>query len=384
MKNGNRLSETRNASVLPYTYSPAGSNWLYQKGSDTRLKTANGNTASMSGVGWTYDGYNRAATSTTAAEATTYTYNAFGERIKKINQNGLSTSFHYGLNGELLYERDASGNTRVYVWIDGRPLARIDKKETTYYYHVDHLGTPQTMTDATGTTVWKGDYEPFGKAAVKIGTVENNLRLPGQYFDRETGLHYNYFRDYDPSTGRYIESDPIGLDGGLNLYSYVGGNPISYVDPLGLDKTNWDNRNGGVLQGPTNGNWGGQCWSGGQYSCGQSGVGRKPPTDSAGACYKAHDLGYSSCEPLPNQSACKRICQANNVTMAGRYICEGKCPAENSDTGTEQGCKRPCDQTLVKCLTDLPSNPKNWPMPPRPGTEKDSERFKQWAIDSVK
>ena len=67
-------------------------------------------------------------------------------------------------------------------------------------------------------------------------TVENNVRLPGQYYDRETGLHYNYFRDYDPTTGRYIEADPIGLDGGVNLYAYADGNPILNVDPSGK---NW-------------------------------------------------------------------------------------------------------------------------------------------------
>jgi RHS repeat-associated protein len=211
---------------MPYVYSPP--NWLYHKGSDTRIRTANGNTASISGAAtFTYDGFNRLATSVTAAETTTYTYNALGERIKKINQNGLSTSFHYGPNGELLYEQDANGNTKAYVWLDGRPLARIDNNAQIYYYHVDPLGTPQAMTDAAGTTVWKTDYEPFGKATVKVSTIENNLRLPGQYFDRETGLHYNYFRDYDPTTGRYIEADPIGLEGGLNLYSYVGGIRLS-------------------------------------------------------------------------------------------------------------------------------------------------------------
>ena len=188
----------------------------------------------MSGATFTYDGYNRLATSTTAAETTTYTYNALGERIKKINQNGLATVFHYGNNGELLYERDQAGNTKAYVWLDGRPLARIDNDATIYYYHVDHLGTPQAMTNAAGATVWKADYEPFGKVVVKVGTVQNNLRFPGQYFDRETGLHYNYFRTYDPGTGRYGEADPIGLEGGMNLYAYVGGNPISRIDPLGL------------------------------------------------------------------------------------------------------------------------------------------------------
>jgi YD repeat-containing protein len=103
---GNRQSETRNAGTLPYVYSPP--NWLYQKGTDTRPRTASGNTASSTALGsFTYDGYNRLATSQTAAETTTYTYNALGERTKKINQNGLSTVFHYGPDGELLYERDA-------------------------------------------------------------------------------------------------------------------------------------------------------------------------------------------------------------------------------------------------------------------------------------
>ena len=100
------------------------------------------------------------------------------------------------------------------------------------------------MTDAAGATVWKADYEPFGMATVKVNTVENNLRFPGQYYDRETGLHYNYFRDYEPGTGRYVEADPIGLDGGLNLYSYVDGNPVSFTDPLGLVK--WTGTFGGA------------------------------------------------------------------------------------------------------------------------------------------
>ncbi|MFZ5574443.1 MAG: RHS repeat domain-containing protein [Pseudomonadota bacterium] len=233
-KNGNRQSETRNASTLPYVYSPP--NWLFQKGSENRTKTASGNTASISGLATlTYDGYNRLATAQTAAETTTYLYNALGQRMKKSNQHGLSTVFQYGPDGELLWEKDANGNTKAYVWLEGRPLARIDNDAQIYYYHVDHLGTPQAMTDAAGATVWKADYEPFGKAKVSpASTVENNLRLPGQYYDRETGLHYNYFRDYEPGTGRYIEADPIGLEGGINLYLYANAAPTMFTDPLGL------------------------------------------------------------------------------------------------------------------------------------------------------
>ena len=104
-----------------------------------------------------------------------------------------------------------------------------------YYVHNDHLGTPQAMTDGTGAVVWRATYDPFGEATIAgVSTVELNVRFPGQYYDQETGLHYNYFRYYDPETGRYITSDPIGLLGSLNTYAYVGGKPTSFIDPLGL------------------------------------------------------------------------------------------------------------------------------------------------------
>jgi RHS repeat-associated protein len=93
------------------------------------------------------------------------------------------------------------------------------------------------MTDSAGTTVWKAAYEPFGKATITVSSVPNNLRYDGQYFDQETGLHYNGARYYDPKIGRYISSDPIGLRGGLNTYLYARANPLRYIDPLGLDTT---------------------------------------------------------------------------------------------------------------------------------------------------
>ncbi len=231
--NGNRTSETRNGATQSYVYSPTDSNWLYQAGSEYHLRDPAGNTAFATATGFLgYDGYGRLIKSSN--QNTSYQYNALGERSKKKSANGAATVFHYGAQGELLYERDAAGHSKVYVWLDGRPLARIDDDSAVYYYHTDHLGTPQVMTDSSGAVVWRVDYEPYGKAVVKVATVGNNLRLPGQYYDQETGMHYNYFRDYDPGTGRYAEGDPIGLAGGINLYAYVGGNPLSYVDPLGL------------------------------------------------------------------------------------------------------------------------------------------------------
>ncbi len=114
-------------------------------------------------------------------------------------------------------------------------------KETIYYFHNDHLGTPQAMSDQNGRVVWKAEYEPFGQAFIDEDpdqdglAVTCNLRFPGQYFDAETGLHYNYHRDYDPSTGRYLEADPIGLQGGMNQYAYVRNNSVNWIDPEGLN-----------------------------------------------------------------------------------------------------------------------------------------------------
>ncbi len=104
-----------------------------------------------------------------------------------------------------------------------------------YYFVNDHLGTPHRIVSESGEIVWAAAYLPFGEAQVVRETVANSFRFPGQYFDAETGLHYNWHRYYDPQTGRYLTPDPIGLAGGVNLYAYVEGNPVTLADPYGLD-----------------------------------------------------------------------------------------------------------------------------------------------------
>nr|NIV75598.1 hypothetical protein [Gammaproteobacteria bacterium] len=103
-----------------------------------------------------------------------------------------------------------------------------------FYVHADHLGTPKTVTDAAQGIAWAADYLPYGEAQVTVEAVTLNVRFPGQYFDGETGLHYNYSRDYEPGLGRYIESDPFGFVGDLNTYRYASGNPINFTDARGL------------------------------------------------------------------------------------------------------------------------------------------------------
>lgn len=171
----------------------------------------------------------------------TYTYDPFGRRVKK-DVAGNVTYFLYSSEG-LLAEYDASGNVQVrYGWSPKgvwgtNPLVQQQGGAITYY-HTDHLGTPQKLTDATGAVVWTVTYSAFGEANVDPAlTVTNNLRFPGHYFDEETRLHDNYFRQYDPSVGRYVQTDPMGLDGGINGYAYAGLNPCIRSDRYGLWST---------------------------------------------------------------------------------------------------------------------------------------------------
>ncbi|MES9829207.1 MAG: RHS repeat-associated core domain-containing protein [Candidatus Thiodiazotropha sp.] len=160
-----------------------------------------------------------------------------GRRIRKQTQSEI-VYFHYtdeGLVGEF---SETGSPLRIYGYQpDSTWTTDPIYQKTTQgyaYYQNDHLGMPQQLIQKNGAKVWEGEFRAFGGIITETGTWENRLRFPGQYFDQETNKHHNYFRDYDPSTGRYIESDPIGLKGGINRYAYVGGNPIIDTDVLGL------------------------------------------------------------------------------------------------------------------------------------------------------
>ncbi|CAE7822337.1 wapA [Symbiodinium microadriaticum] len=146
-------------------------------------------------------------------------HNAQGQRAVKTVNSDPSTAIHfiYDQRGQVIAEIDAStGQTlREYVYVNGMQIALVDDtgtpEEATYFVHNDHLNTPQKITDDSQAVVWAASYDPFGEVTETVSTIENNIRFPGQYADGESGLHYNYFRDYDPSLGRYVESDPIGI-----------------------------------------------------------------------------------------------------------------------------------------------------------------------------
>jgi RHS repeat-associated protein len=119
-----------------------------------------------------------------------------------------------------------------YLYVDQSRMAMVNVGTgKLFFYNNNFLGTPVLMTDDTGTVVWEADYKPFGEAGVNgKSTVVNNFRFAGQYYDEKTGLHYNWHRYYDPKTGRYLTPDPLGIDGGINLYAYTANNPINGYD----------------------------------------------------------------------------------------------------------------------------------------------------------
>ena len=175
---------------------------------------------------------------------TSYKYNALSQRIAK-SVDSVVTYFVYDEAGHLLGEYTGTGALiQETVWLGDIPVATLRPKAgggvDVYYVHTDHLNTPRKVTrPSDGVLMWRWDPAPFGDTLPSenpqaAGAFSYNLRMPGQYYDSESGLHYNYFRNFDPGTGRYVQADPIGLRGGINVYAYVGSNPLDAIDPFGL------------------------------------------------------------------------------------------------------------------------------------------------------
>ncbi|SDI04638.1 RHS repeat-associated core domain-containing protein [Pseudomonas sp. BS3767] len=196
---------------------------------------------------FTYDCENRLVKTETMANSqvestSSYQYDSLGRRVgKQWEIKGKTGQKRFLWQGLRLLREESPGKSSLYLYEPGSyaPLARTDEKEgevenKVYYFHTDQIGTPLEMTDAEGQIVWQAKYRLWGAVEkLVVNEVEQNIRFQGQYFDVETGLHYNTFRYYDPETGRFITQDPIGLSGGLNLYSYAPSS-TSWVDPFGL------------------------------------------------------------------------------------------------------------------------------------------------------
>ena len=208
------------------------------------------------GQSYTWDSLGRLSTVTTGGLTTTYQYNYLNQRVRKTRSTGVQTLYYYNTDGLLQLESSHTSNVpqATYFYDDAaKPVAVLYAANGPYnasaqdklvYLHTDHVGAVRRASDSdfslTNRQVWSWESDPFGTTAPLQDPDGNgvqtviNLRFPGQYYDAESGLHYNGNRYYDPKMGRYISSDLIGLSGGINTYAYVGNNPISYVDLDGL------------------------------------------------------------------------------------------------------------------------------------------------------
>lgn len=211
---GNRATQNWGGSTASYTYDAF-----------NRLRTVGRDVAS------TYNSPDDWLSKTRPAGTTTYVVNGLDQRVSKSGASGTSRFVYAGQN-QMLTEY-TNGLWTSYLWLGSEPIALV-RNDQLFFIHNDHLGRPEVVTNTANQQVWAAANYAFGRAVIADSFGGLNLGLPGQYYDAETGFWYNGMRTYDGRTGRYLESDPLGLSGGVNTYSYVGGNPVSRTDPLGL------------------------------------------------------------------------------------------------------------------------------------------------------
>jgi RHS repeat-associated protein len=243
--NGNRSYDKRGSVETTYDTDPLSNRLLATSSGGitaTRLYDETGNTLDDGSDRYTYDARGRLIETRDTSDTllASYKLNAFGQRVYK-KKGSTTTYFVYDEAGHLIGEyKGSAALSQETVYLGDIPVATW-RSDGLYYIQADHLNTPRVILDQSNRIVWLWKSEPFGSQNATQdpdGDGTNftyNLRFPGQYFDQETGLFYNYFRDYDPRSGRYLTSDPIGLTGGLNTYAFVGNDPINWIDPLGLE-----------------------------------------------------------------------------------------------------------------------------------------------------
>lgn len=287
----------------PLMATPASQNVSYDYDNDNRLLTAgtttfsydnNGNLTSKT-VGsskTTYTPYlnnNMLLQVTTGGKTYSYKYDGLGNRIVSTTDSG-TTRYVVDPSGDLstiLAETDNSGNITAYYVYGLGLISKITPEGKAYYYHYDGIGSTIAITDASGNIVNKYAYDAFGKVLKETETISNPFKYVGRFgvMDEGNGLFYMRARYYDSEVGRFINKDPIGLAGGLNMYAYVGNNPVNGIDPIGL-----------YSPGPFDyltryGNWGGEHWSGGKW-IEKGGLGSRScdPVDWVDAWWKKHDI----------------------------------------------------------------------------------------------
>jgi RHS repeat-associated protein len=235
---GNRTAYAAPNVALTYSYAASSNRLTGISGSSTESFTydASGNVLTHNAPGadytYTYNARNRRTKTQLGAIATTDTINGAGQRTVQVQ--GSTELFVYDEADHLIGSYNGTGVAITEtVWLGDLPVVMVQPTGS-YYIAPDHLGAPHEIADAGGNVGWRWDHDAFGNG-LPAGTFSYDLRFPGQFYDPNAKLHYNHFRDFDPNTGRYIESDPIGLVGGLDTYAYAGGSPVGGVDPSGLE-----------------------------------------------------------------------------------------------------------------------------------------------------
>jgi RHS repeat-associated protein len=253
-KTGNRTSATVGTTTTAYAY-PTTNHRLTQVGSNARTYDANGNTTQIAGSpvkNYVYGDHNRMTqTKDGSTVKMNYVYNGKGEQVRKY-LGATNTYTMYDEAGRWLGDygnAGATAPTQQVIWFDDLPVGLLVGAGATqklHYIEPDALGTPRVVVDPTrgtdGTAIWRWELtgEAFGNTAPNqnpdgdANSFVFNMRFPGQRYDAATGLHYNMHRDYSTRDGRYVQSDPIGLDGGINTYLYAWSSPLIRVDSSGL------------------------------------------------------------------------------------------------------------------------------------------------------
>jgi RHS repeat-associated protein len=244
--NGNRTT-TALSGTTTYTYSGSSNQLQSLTGTTTAHfgYDALGNTTSDGTNVWTYDSRGRMSTLLAGTTTASYGINGIGQRISKTGNtvpNGGTNEFVYDDQGHLLGEYGSTGTIiEETAYLSGTPIAVFTGASggTTSSVTADWIGAPHIVTNSSKTYQWRWDHYDFGNNAPNqnpagLGIFNYNLRFPGQYYDAESALYYNNNRDYNPTLGRYIQSDPIGLPSGINMYGYADGNPVNNTDRQGL------------------------------------------------------------------------------------------------------------------------------------------------------